>query len=158
MIFQFSFTREDQADLEQELRLRLLQREAKFDERRGSVESFVTTVLKHQASNILRDRWCQKRDDHGTLLLETEVTRVEPSPDLALDLRKVLEQLPPSLRELANHLQRDTVTAAAKELKLSRTTIYKRMRELRERLENAGLKKYLKNSLNPEKFPGEPGN
>ena len=56
LIGHYGYVATDQPDLEQELRLRLVQRARHFDSRRGPWNSFVVAVVDRQVATILRPR------------------------------------------------------------------------------------------------------
>ena len=72
----------------------------------------------------------------------------EQRAQLIFRLRKatvndVLAQLPPELRQLADLLQDSPMAEAARILGVARTTLYGRVRKLRQRFEEKGLRHYL---------------
>lgn len=146
MIRSSHYQSQDAEDLQQELSLHLVERLPRFDPQRGSINAFVNTVLERRASTLKWDRWCAKRDDHRCLSFEDDLPergdfqQQERQRDLALDLRQALATLPEPLRELAERLKTHAISEIAREFRLSRTTIYKRLRDLRQSLENTGWK------------------
>ena len=63
---------------------------------------------------------------------------------LALDLKKVLQKLSPDLRELCDLLLELNVSEAAQAAGLSRDTLYRRIKTLRETFESEGLREFFK--------------
>ena len=63
--------------------------------------------------------------------------------ELAQDVADIVAGLPPELRELAEALKTESISQIARRTGLPRRTINARVRQLRERLERAGLKNYL---------------
>ncbi|HEY8506670.1 MAG TPA: sigma-70 family RNA polymerase sigma factor [Gemmataceae bacterium] len=156
----------DVEDLEQELVLRLLQRISAYRPGRGKRAAFVTTVLRHLSSNLLRDRGAGRRDyrrharatgEHGAAATFGEGVEdtapaarrgrcrrgAEELADLVADLGDVLAGLPPDLRELAERLKVESVAGAARALGIARTTVYTSLRRLRKHFEQVGLQHYL---------------
>lgn len=164
---QAGFTEADQDDLEQELIIDLLRRLPKYDPKRGQRATFIARVVKHKIANLIARQTAGKRDyrrstcpldeDDGTaeraerLDQEDYILRIgaEPNPDedrrvLALDVAAVLETLPPELAELCRRLKQETVTDISRDTGVSRPTLYKSIKKLREIFEDAGLKDYLR--------------
>lgn len=163
------FTRDDVEDLEQEMRLDLLQRLPNFDPSKATYNTFVSRLIERKISNLIRHRTQELRDhrcedgsihdpipsSHGG---DTEVERIETVTqdeqdfrlgkhtrsaeerrDLKLDISLALEKLPADLRELAEILQAMSITEAACELGIPRSTLYERIAKLRRALEAMGL-------------------
>ena len=151
----------DREDIEQELALRVWDGLRKFDPEVGQCGAFVTTVLERAANSLLRLRNSHKRGNghtHRPLTIEYEdpeegaagdetalaLCSAEPSHesvfDLAHDVAVVLDQLPPRLRELAEELKQRSVTEIVRRTDVSRSTIYKRITELRAAFTGADRK------------------
>ncbi|MEZ6141582.1 MAG: helix-turn-helix domain-containing protein [Zavarzinella sp.] len=64
---------------------------------------------------------------------------------MKLDLQELFADLPEDLRVFANYLQRYSLSEIARMLQVPRTTLQRRVSQLRKRFENAGLKIYLEN-------------
>ena len=163
------FTRDDVEDLEQEMRLDLLERLPKFDPSRATYNTFVSRLVERKISNLIRHRTQEIRDyrcEDGSLhdLVESgdsgdeKVERIETVTqdeqdfrlgkhsrsaeerlDLRLDISLVLSKLPPELRKPAELLQSMSITAAARELGIARSTLYDRIARLRHIFVDAGL-------------------
>lgn len=171
LIGRVGFTKSDQADIEQELTLKLLKALSGFDPDQGHKNVFVTAVIERFVANLLRDKQAEKRDhrrvcslnvviaddeDEGPVELGDTVSRREQDArlgqaprdehdlaQLVLDMVEVIATLPSELRELAERLKTDSVSQVARDLGVPRTTLNGRVRELRRRFERAGLKDYL---------------
>lgn len=132
---------QDRADLEQELALRLLERRHRFDAARGPWPAFARRVVENAGTNALRFRARAKRASGPT----EPLTEGVPAPDdaearaRAADLGRALNALPAELRAVAELLTTHTVTAAARALGVSRSTVYARLRAIRDRPEWAAL-------------------
>jgi len=156
------FTRFDREDIEQELAVRLWQGLKNFNPAKGNVEAFITTVLRHAGNSLLRSRCSRRRgahrvhqplDEQGrvdhdypvgedpSLLPSSSAGLNEEAFELAHDVAVVLNRLSPELRNLADLLQRRSVTESAQHMGLSRSTVYARIRELRAHFTEAGLEK-----------------
>jgi RNA polymerase sigma factor (sigma-70 family) len=152
------FTARDLRDIEQELFLRLLQGLAQFDPEQGHINVFITTVVERSVAMLLRERWAKKRDTTGIRSLDTPAAdgggatdlpdlrdggRDAERFDLAHDLAEVLAGLPAELRDLAERLKVQTVSQAARDLNVPRTTLLRQVERLRRCFEDAGLRIYL---------------
>jgi len=165
-----NFTPSDREDISQDLWLHLYERLERFDEAKGTIYAFILTIVERKAISILRRHSAAKRDicrcsslnlsiraDDGTRVdLASTITEDAPDPrlgketrhpqhriEMSLDLAAVIEQLPPDLRDLCERLQTDTLADIARQLGVPRTTLYGRIKQLRERFEEAGLRDYL---------------
>jgi DNA-directed RNA polymerase specialized sigma24 family protein len=151
------FTARDLPDVEQELRLRLLQSLPQYDPAQGHINVFITTVVERSVAMLVRERWAKKRNSTGIESLDAgpagndTTTDVPDRPgaggperfDLALDLDGVLTALPAELRDLALRLREQTVSQAARAMNVPRTTLLRQVERLRQCCEDAGLRIYL---------------
>jgi RNA polymerase sigma-70 factor (ECF subfamily) len=165
------FSRSDREDIEQELRLKLVKHFSSYDSGQGHRHAFVTAVVERHAANLLRDKQAEKRDhrrvrslnvviaddeDEGPVELGDTISRRELDArlgrstgdqhhlaELVLDTAEVIAGLTPELRKLAERLKTDSVSRVARDLRVPRTTLNGRIRELRQRFERAGLRDYL---------------
>lgn len=146
------FTAQDLRDIEQELRLRLLQGLPQFDPTLSHINVFVTTVIERSVAMLIRDRWAQKRDSSDKVPQDSPLAATElPDSDSGLDieefdrdhdLAQVLATLPVDLRDLAELLKVKTVSQAARDQNVPRTTVQREVNRLRKRFEDAGLRIY----------------
>ena len=160
------FTKDDVEDLEQEMRLDLLERLPKFDLSKGTYNTFVSRLVERKICNLIRHRTQEMRDfrceegsihdvvkcgDEKVEHIET-ITQdehdfrwgkysrpAEDRMDLRLDISMVLPKLPPKLRKPAELLQIMSITAAARKLGIPRSTLYDRIARLRRIFEKVGL-------------------
>lgn len=151
------FTVRDLPEVEQELRLRLLQSLPQYDPAQGHINVFITTVVERSVAMLLRERWAKKRNSAGIESLDVGSAGNEAATDvpdrhtasaperfdLALDLDGVLTALPAELRALAVRLQEQTVSQAARAMNVPRTTLLRQVERLRQCCEDAGLRIYL---------------
>ena len=130
-------TGSDRPDLEQELTLGLLTAFPKFHAARGSRLAYARAVIHRFASNLLRERRAAKRAGGPRVAwpIEGPVAPAEPDRDLARDVAAAISTLPDHLRSVAQTLMTESVTDAAQTLGITRSTVYVRLRELRERPE-----------------------
>lgn len=99
-----------------------------------------------------KERDGYERFEHEkTLNPDNGCRRVPRNPDqtakiaLALDLDSILQKLSPELRELCDLLSELNVAEAARAAGLSRDTLYRRIKTLREAFESEGLREYFPN-------------
>jgi RNA polymerase sigma-70 factor (ECF subfamily) len=150
------FTRQDRDDLEQELVLRLLQSLDLFDPEQAHPNVFITTVIERAVAMILRERRAKKRDSGVVRSLDQAKAKdgssAEPADprgggqdrfDLASDLAEVFARLPEELRDLAERLKSQSLSQAARDLGVPRTTLQRQVQRLRQSFEDAGLRIYL---------------
>lgn len=164
------YTKQDREDLEQELIARLLQSLKSFDPEIAHRKSFVTAVVERAVASILRDAKAEKRDHRriGSLHVLIQVAgdgptelagtigerecnarrcrdprSVEDLAQLSDDLAAAVALLPAELRELAERLKAESISAIARESDTPRTTLNDKVRRLRQRFEQAGLRDYL---------------
>lgn len=164
-------TWDDVEDLEQEMRLDLLERLPKFDPDKAAHTTFVARVIERKISKLFRDRRPEKRDyrrESGSLndpiadnegetteraytIGQDEVdirggrrnrTREEEA-QLRFDVSLVLSRLPEDLRAVAEQLMAETIAEAAKSLGMPRSTLYGAIGRLKPLFEDAGLRDYL---------------
>jgi RNA polymerase sigma factor (sigma-70 family) len=161
--------RDDPEDFEQELTAALLSRLARFDPSRGRRDAFVTLVVEHAAADLARRRSAAQRDGGRPVSLDESLdgpdgpvrrgdavgrdaldARLgrrprsdEESAQLAYDVRSVLSDLPEDLRDLATLLSTRSMSEAARELDVPRTTLAASQQRLRRRFASAGLEHYL---------------
>lgn len=161
------FSRSDYDDLQQDMRLYLLQKAHLFDSDRGNIESFITRILKTWVAMRLRYQDRQKRrDSHkvaslerttvecdgvittlGSALLEEDGQRLTetdtPSPLERLEQRDalmtVIEKLGPEDRQVWMHVAEHGARSAVRSLGVSRRHIEKVMDRVRQHCEDAGL-------------------
>jgi hypothetical protein len=150
-------TRSDLSDLEQDLALHVWTRLNKFDPaRQADRGAFVRMLVAHATATILRGRVRRARrapasldaalcqaGDRPAEPIDAGSSRREAETALALDVAAVLAVLPGDLRRVAEALRTRSVTAAARDLGLSRGAVYRRLGYLRRAFAAAGLDIYL---------------
>jgi RNA polymerase sigma-70 factor (ECF subfamily) len=161
-----NFSPSDRDDIAQDLWLHLLERLEKFDPEKGTIFAFIQTVVERKTVSILRRHTAAKRDicrcsslnlsiraDDGTRM-ELASTIAENAPDprlcqqtrhpqhrmeIAIDVESVVSQMPADLQELCERLKTHTLTEIAQETGIPRTTLYGRVRQIREFFEKSGF-------------------
>jgi len=165
------FTFEDGEDLEQELKLHLLQNWNQYDPSRGAIKTFINCVLDNRLRQIIERRKTQKSgfgkrtvslddtledsDRSGISRIDTidredymiRIGRLKRPAfeecELRIDIERALSQLSPELLRLCKRLQTQTVTEISEETGVPRHKLYPSIRKLRCVFEEAGLKEYL---------------
>lgn len=161
------FSRSDREDLEQAMRLYLMEKAHLFDPARGNLEAFVTNALKTWVAMELRFRKRDKRSESyraasldgtpvecegdvtclGAVLLEEDGnrrTQTQPlSPSDQLELREaiahVMARLDPKDQALLASVAGNGVTATAKALGVSWRQVANALARIRGEFEKAGL-------------------
>jgi RNA polymerase sigma-70 factor (ECF subfamily) len=129
------FSISDRDDIEQELRLHLLRRLAKFDPDIAPWNAFVQTLLERHAATLVAQRRRKTRSKPKSRRCEgSHESRI----DIALDTATVLAGLPPKTRRLCERLKRDSVAEVARQMGVPRSTLRSRIQRLRERFQMSG--------------------
>lgn len=134
--------RQDAGDLEHDLYVRMLKALPAFDPNLSHLYSFATTVTERGVATFLRDRRAEKRDPARVEQAEMDVpveSDAFAQTDLALDVAAVLAEMPADLRDLAERLKDSSISQVARDANVSRKVIYRQVRKLRERFQEAGL-------------------
>jgi RNA polymerase sigma factor (sigma-70 family) len=161
------FSRSDFQDLEQSMRMHLLEQGHHFDPQRGTVEAFITKAVQTAVCMQLRHRSRFKRKGKnqvysleqtmvecegeemplGETLLESDGAR-RHGLDHCSDLERIdrddavqqaLAALSPAQRELIAHAAEHGVSSAARKFGLSRRQVENTLRNLRGHFQNFGL-------------------
>lgn len=159
------FNTDDYEDLEQDLMLAYLYARPSFASEKGHLKSFIKATVNNHAKNILieaerQKRWTGEKDisfqmapeenPSSTLLDETmsddgfcgdvfsnlNIASIE----LKIDIQRLLEKMPKDLRKTFHFLKNNSITEAAKILRIPRTTMSSRAKRLRKYLEEELLK------------------
>jgi RNA polymerase sigma-70 factor (ECF subfamily) len=162
---------DDVPNVRQELLLDILHRLPNYNGERAGLKTFVTLVINNCVARIIERRESNRRNYHqeggslddwtededgrwttfGATITEEEAVApkglvfrsAEEQADLVHDTRAVLARLPANLQELALRLQTQTVAEIAREMGLSRTTVYVWLEQLQTLFLEAGMKVYL---------------
>lgn len=137
----------DRGDVEAELWLKALSHIDEYDEAKSYWSCFIRTLLLRHLKNMLRDHCATKRDHRRTTSLDAVAELQEPhaeeSKDLKVDLGELFPTLSSQEREMCLRLMSDSMSQVARELGVPRTTLQSRIKKLRIRFEDAGLRIYL---------------
>ncbi|MCL4796478.1 MAG: sigma-70 family RNA polymerase sigma factor [Bryobacteraceae bacterium] len=128
---------DDLEDLVQEALLAVLNALPSYDSSRASVRTFVETVVAHRIASMLRSH---RRRPAVVPINEDHDVEIDggSAHDLRMDVRKVLSDLPESDQRVAALLMEESPSEAGRTLGLARSTIYMRIRRLREAFAAAG--------------------
>lgn len=144
----------DGEDLAQEFALHLLCQWPQYDPSKGKPTTFIQNVVDTKVCELIRDQCRQRRDfrrekslsraadelDHGKLdgvRGQPDVSEQELA-ELRSDCGEILERLPTELREIADLLKVNSPEAVARQLGIPRTTLWRRIDDLRTHFERAG--------------------
>ncbi len=153
------------ADLRQDLLLDLIGRYPSFDPARGSLGAFVGTIIAHRAADVGRMIWRERRlhgvapvsldaavpgcdgasrvdliaENDGLMAFHGQTTDRVAEVDLRLDIERGLGSLSPDDSALCVALVRNTVDQLAAAGRGARSSLYRRVKEIRLRLIAAGL-------------------
>jgi len=161
-----SWLGDDPEDLVQELTIHVWRRSPQFDQNRSSYRTFVDRIVDNKIKTILIAAKAQKRDARLSLslskledpndpesedfinLLSSDKHRsqvygrdlpAEYLQDMRIDLTLVRSSLPSQEQDVWDHLGESTpVTEIASILKLNRSTVYERIKVIRQRLRAGG--------------------
>ncbi|MCX5682319.1 MAG: sigma-70 family RNA polymerase sigma factor [Planctomycetota bacterium] len=166
LVGQHGFTASDREDIEQELMLDLFQHLPRFNPKRARRKTFINRVVCHTVVRLIRRQDAGRRDHRrndnslnedarlpdgqttgGANTLNEEANQpgcTDLAGDLlVLDVQAVIALLPEYLRDMAVRLRTQTAAQAAREMGVARSTVYKRILELRQFFGKAGLRDYL---------------
>ena len=126
-----------------EICLRLLGWDPVRWENRGHFFGVSAQMMRRVLVDIARRRRADRRGGEGAIhvgLDGIEVAAEAPHEDLlAIDVERIVSRLPTALREVCEGLQRLSLRELSVELGVPRTTILRRLEEIRERFQEAGL-------------------
>ena len=172
LIGRAGLTESDRPDLIQEFAFDLIQRSKNFDPNTANWEAFVVVVCENKYASILEYCLARKRSrDHETASLNAEFRKSrgrradlgstladnqqdirtghrrrsdQEASDLREDVASVLDRMPPLMHKVCEHLMRRSKAATARELGISRTSLYEILRRLLTRFDDAELRDYLR--------------
>jgi RNA polymerase sigma factor (sigma-70 family) len=161
---------EDIEDLAQDFRAELLEKLSAYDPCKRPMPAFIRMLLSRFFAKWLRHRFADMRNPRRVVSLNMLVHNDEglwielgktiaqgvhgrrhglrlrsdqEHADLRNDLDSVLQGLTHELRAVADQLMDKTVTAAARELGIPRTTLHERVRQLRQNCDRKRLRDFL---------------
>lgn len=158
------FRNQDHEDLEQQLWLRLQEKEDRFDSTKGTWQAFANTVVTSAAKNLIRKAKAGKRYcpnlvsmsnmvDTGESLTLGDVLDDESNhrrrtfrrtdlTELQVDVRDMMSRLSEDQAKIAAMIPSHGLSEVARLLGLSRCEVKREIAHIRERFETSGLQKY----------------
>ena len=151
MAGKYGFSCDEAEDLGQELLADLVARWPHFDPDRGNAMAFIRRVMENRIATILEGRRAQCRDYRRTAdgglsagdPIDAGGSKDAEMRDLSIDVRRLRDQLRPELASIAVLLPSKKLNDIGRQLGLSRSTLYRRLRELRSAAAGLGLDRYL---------------
>jgi RNA polymerase sigma-70 factor (ECF subfamily) len=160
------FTTDDVEDIEQDIRLDVLQRLPRFDPAKSNRHTFIAMVVRRCAATILERQRAEKRnrgrrpqslnalirdadgrevDFYQTLAGNAHQPgrREEELRDLIADVRRVVASLPDYLRPWCDVFGELGIRETSRELHVPRCRLQRIKAEIRAAFEEAGLEDYL---------------
>ena len=144
----YGFAADEMNDISQELSLHLLRHWSSFDESKSKASTFITSSVDGKVCEMIRNQKREKRDSLRECPLSQDVNAFESGlldgvrgqpllneqdiVELQVDCEVVLKRLPTDLREIAVLLKDNCPEAIARQLGMSRTTMHRRIAEIRE--------------------------
>lgn len=171
LVRRHGFSRSDQPDVEQELSLHLLSQASHFDPARGSLNTFVASVVNSAVAMLVRERERVKRSPGEDVEIQSLAEKVDqpdwpPAPlwsiisildlerrtggdspsdielfELTEGVRAAIASMPPELRRVCRSLQKRNRTDTERDLKISRRNLDAAIDFIRQHLTRAGLAK-----------------
>ena len=161
----------DIPDIEQDLMLTLLKGLKRYDSAKSKRTTYASVLLNTRMNWIYRFRLSRSRRascNWSSLNLQVKIGESEfnelidlvnndglleeeslasfglwEDENLRIDIEPVIKQMPVKLQKICECLKIKNVTETARELKLSRTTIYRKLQEIRHLFIRHGLEAYL---------------
>lgn len=166
LVMTAGFGPEDQDDIEQEAVVRLLDRYAAHKSCRLPVLAFINRVLSQSISNQIRSRFAKRRDprsihslddsETGTSSLADRISErhldarlgrqprsVQEYVEMGIDVEESLAELSSEQRELCDALKIDSIAELSRQLRIPRTTLSDKVRDVRLALEERGIREYV---------------
>jgi DNA-directed RNA polymerase specialized sigma24 family protein len=162
----FGFTEHDVPDIQQELFLELYKRKGNFDPEKSKEATFITRVVESKILDLIKQRQAKCRDWrkcrqslNQTVTLpgigviekiETLEFEQDSDPLLILDVRLLLERLPPELRKFCQVLKFYRINEALEEFSMPHSAFFRKLQALKDIFLQAGVDgKFLSKTLPP---------
>jgi len=154
------FSESDREDIQHELLIAVLERWPAFDASRASARTFVARIIENKAASLVRAHLAAKRGvgqvtplngDAEDGVCDCDEFRARrgihsrsalEAASLRLDVASVMADLPDDLRRLCKRLLHESVSDAARSSGQHRATLYRAIRDLRNRFADGGLHEY----------------
>ena len=159
----------DQEDIEQDLSMYLWRKVSVFDPNKGPWLAFVTTLVSHEATKLLRMHRAQKRGNGSVTSLPSGATANDQSAEplchettqdgvdartghvrvndqshieLSIDIKTITESLSPEWQLMLSIRSIKPMSEVSRDMTVPRSTLNARMTQIRRRFESAGLNRY----------------
>ena len=146
LVGQFGVRRCDVPDIEQELRIRLIESKDQLVAHTASQKTVVDTALRNAIYNIIEGRTAAKRDDRRNIHIDDAPERslVTNDSDLAslelsIDIREAITSLPEAVVPIARHLLHFTPAETQREFKLCRGKLRQQMKVIADHFVRHGI-------------------
>jgi len=151
--FQFDLSEHDQEDVRHDMVVELLSALQRFNPAKAKRETFINRVLDRFALYIMRQRCTQKRRacdspmgyDHVAVGFQPKGNEVKRGQldeqdhrELRLDVPEIVALLPDDLQRVCRVLQRESGRAAAEELGIGKSTLYRAIADIRKHFADHG--------------------
>jgi hypothetical protein len=159
LVGKYGFSNDEARDIGQDLLADLISRWPKFDRARGNEQAFVRRVMENRLATIISARHARCRDYRRTFsgevthdAMENAQSSVSNDPrfstasemrDLEIDIRRLQKLLRPEVTAIVVLLSSRSPGKIVRLLGMSRSTIYRRIRELRATAIGIGLDRYI---------------
>jgi DNA-directed RNA polymerase specialized sigma24 family protein len=159
LVGKYGFSRDEAEDIGQDLLADLLTRWSNFDLRRGSDRAFIRRIMENRLATIISACHAHCRDYRRNFSREVTHDGVENTQiaesidprwstasemhDLAIDICRLQRVLRPELAAVAVLLPSRSPVEIVRLLGISRSTLYRRIRELRATAIGIGLDRYI---------------
>jgi RNA polymerase sigma-70 factor (ECF subfamily) len=170
IIGQAGFRPGDEADIEQQLRLKVAKHLSAYNDNRGHLYPFLTAVVERNVATILRDHTAEKRDPRRVVSLSVRVDvngegqielgaaisehqadvrlgRTSRSHDaefsLQQDVDATIAKLPADEQIVCESLKYGSITDVAREMGIPRSTVYDMIARWRQAFQDEDLQEYL---------------
>ncbi|MDN5248417.1 MAG: sigma-70 family RNA polymerase sigma factor [Wolbachia endosymbiont of Tyrophagus putrescentiae] len=127
------FTHETFVDLEQELFCEIWPYLYRYDESKGSLNTFVARLAERRANNLLEKQLCIKRNIKNYIDIE-EIEAFEDEAAKRTDVDYMISTLPRKMQEICEQLKCFNLYEVAKMNNISRTTLNTIIRKIRIKL------------------------
>jgi len=165
LIGKAGFIPDDLEDIRQEIILDLLQRLPNYDPAKSSRHTFINDLIDNRITDMVREKIALKRDYQaepqsldaavGGFIASGAVTKKElpwnrgmkmmsefEIFEMRQDIIRVLEKLPPNLREICFRLLSDNICTVAEETGIPKATLIGHLKKIRNHFEISGLQIY----------------
>lgn len=138
------FAHETHQDLEQELFCEIWTYLDRYDESKGSFNTFVARLTERRANNLLEKQLCIKRNINNYINIE-KIEAFEDEVAKRTDVDYMISMLPIKMQKICEQLKYFNLYEVAKMNNISRTTLNTMIRKIRTKLSSIYYKGKKKN-------------